>query len=61
MFQHERERELLSEEDRLWTELMRSSDALPDSGIVVLGGQDHFAHLMDPELLAREIVNFLTG
>ena len=61
MFQHDRERELLSEEDRLWTELMRSSDALPDSGIVVLGGQDHFAHLMVPELLAREIVNFLTG
>lgn len=37
------------------------NEALPDSRIVVLEGQDHFAHLMDPELLAREIVNFLTG
>jgi hypothetical protein len=30
--------------------------ALPDSKIVMLEGQDHFAHLMDPELLARKIV-----
>jgi len=36
-------------------------DALPDSEIVVLDGQGHFAHLMNPELLAREIVDFVTG
>jgi len=36
------------------------ADALPDSRIVVLAGQDHFAHLMAPELLAREIATFLT-
>jgi pimeloyl-ACP methyl ester carboxylesterase len=35
-------------------------DALPDSRIVVLEGQDHLAHLMDPALLAQEIVSFLT-
>ena len=37
-----------------------TDDALPDSKIVVLEGQGHFAHLMDPELLARRIVDFLT-
>ena len=36
-------------------------DALPDSRIVVLEGQGHFAHLLDPELLAREIVDFLSS
>jgi pimeloyl-ACP methyl ester carboxylesterase len=33
--------------------------ALPDSRVSVLEGQGHFAHLMDPELLAREILRFL--
>lgn len=36
-------------------------DTLPDSRIVVLEGQDHFAHLVDPQLLAREIIDFLTS
>ena len=34
-------------------------DALPDGRISVLEGQDHFAHLVDPELLARAIVDFV--
>jgi len=35
--------------------------ALPDSRVVVLEGQGHFAHLMGPELLAQHILGFLTG
>jgi pimeloyl-ACP methyl ester carboxylesterase len=35
--------------------------ALPNSRISVLPGQDHFAHLMAPEVLAREIVEFLSS
>ena len=34
---------------------------LPDSRIAILEGQGHFAHLMEPQLLAREIVGFITG
>jgi pimeloyl-ACP methyl ester carboxylesterase len=34
-------------------------DALPDSTIVELEGQGHFAYLMDPGLLASKITAFL--
>jgi pimeloyl-ACP methyl ester carboxylesterase len=34
--------------------------ALPDSEIAILEGQGHFAHVMNPELLAREIVGFVS-
>jgi pimeloyl-ACP methyl ester carboxylesterase len=33
--------------------------ALPDSTIVILPGQQHVAHLAVPELLAREVLDFL--
>jgi pimeloyl-ACP methyl ester carboxylesterase len=34
---------------------------LPNSQVVVLPGQQHIAHHLDPDLLARELLQFLSG
>ncbi|MCC6801543.1 MAG: alpha/beta hydrolase, partial [Anaerolineae bacterium] len=33
--------------------------ALPNSRVVVLPGQEHLAHYMEPELFAREVIAFV--
>ena len=35
--------------------------ALPNSEVVVLPGQQHIAHLSNPEMLAGEVMRFLQG
>lgn len=54
---------LLGGESPAWaregTERIRA--ALPDARVVVLPGQGHMAHVTAPELVAAEILRFLTG